>query len=556
MAVLKARQSTRISLKQGKGGSTPRHCPRAYNLDVNAKANLQLLLTLRVRVPAIKTASPFRTRIFFCRAVLQSSRDAADRSLQILSQIISIGDHAHLQNAVFLARKRIVKASLGQLDLMVSSLHLWIGPEGSHRGPEQQDQLEGRRQSNNTCAHSSFESHLWQGCGDSRLEVKWRKRRTDLGGAQGQGTGMARCLGLRSQETLREDGEPPSSYKFIPGPQYEQQGAHVLERGAGTGARAAWLRISWDVRRRVPSNPEGICGHKLQHTPLCENFQVSAFATGLWSRYEAPAPSVYTYADVFKDPSRLLRRVRNRCFRRALCFDSEAFRPELGLRRAKDGEMKTLTMDPAEGQGTQATNLGAKKVAVHWRISLSVRLPVPFFSFRTHRHLQGVAYTSMGMVGTLTLPGGDASFADAEGPLRASARQGFSVSVVWLAPGLHPGNSRPRFRSRGRTSCDWMLEVINGHCEDGQGLESIFAIMTNHQGSGSDERGEAAVRERREGRRRETTDREPSEREEANNKRHQNIKTCREALVLTSSRRGGYDGHERMVTLWTTQSGI
>lgn len=160
------------------------------------------------------------------------------------------------------------------------------------------------------------------------------------------------------------------------------------------------------------------------------------------------------------------------------------------------------------------------------------------------------------MVGTLTLPGGDASFADAEGPLRASARQGFSVSVVWLAPGLHPGNSRPRFRSRGRTSCDWMLEVINGHCEDGQGLESIFAIMTNHQGSGSDERGEAAVRERREGRRRETTDREPSEREEANNKRHQNIKTCREALVLTSSRRGGYDGHERMVTLWTTQSGI
>lgn len=50
-------------------------------------------------------------------------------------------------------------------------------------------------------------------------------------------TGMARCLGLRSQETLREDGEPPSSYKFIPGPQYEQQGAHVLERGAGTGAR-------------------------------------------------------------------------------------------------------------------------------------------------------------------------------------------------------------------------------------------------------------------------------------------------------------------------------
>ncbi|KAL7806189.1 hypothetical protein V8C26DRAFT_354216 [Trichoderma gracile] len=63
----------------------------------------------------------------------------------------------------------------------------------------------------------------------------------------------------------------------------------------------------------------------------------------------------------------------------------------------------------------------------------------------------------------------------AEGPLRASARQGSSVSVVWLAPGLHQAIVLPRFRSEcGRRviGC-WRY----GRCNDEQGLESIFAVL-------------------------------------------------------------------------------
>ncbi|PTB64124.1 hypothetical protein BBK36DRAFT_1161184 [Trichoderma citrinoviride] len=81
------------------------------------------MAVLKARQTDYQTASPSAAGKDI-RALLQLDRGAADRNLQIMSQVIAIGDHAQFENAVFLARKRIVEASLSHFDLMVSSSQL------------------------------------------------------------------------------------------------------------------------------------------------------------------------------------------------------------------------------------------------------------------------------------------------------------------------------------------------------------------------------------------------------------------------------------------------
>ncbi|TFB05886.1 hypothetical protein CCMA1212_002300 [Trichoderma ghanense] len=558
-------------LETGQRWKHPRHRPRAYNLDVNAKANLQLLLTCEYNeVPCsndrdehpcilqsihntqfsrLSNGIPFRSRKNG-RALLQLGREAADTICKSCPECSPSGTMRNLQNAVFLARKRIVKASL-------SPLTSWCHPTG--------DRSNRTKWKVGAIPTTASDPIFRRGAVTAGSRSNGGRDGRVLGEPKDRGPGGARqvfctrqykhgtVLGFelardpsrRWRGPIRTAGRPCPGKGSGDRRKGRQSASAIQGRSHCNGDTTAEPMIgeieqlsSTDCMaadllgrpEKVPSNPEGTSGHGSSTPRYASTSRYRpCYGAGNTLLHSSRGYSAESEFVAFAGPFAWILRgsVRSR--------ECDYYA------RRMERIVESLAMDPADGQGTLANSLlcGASQLGRNKRLCRTQNakavlglddtdgeLDMPTAQHDTPRHLQGVTYMVLGSLTLLVCRRGRTS-----PDQRPARRFGFCpVACTRLAPGnsLHGSGAECGARVIG-CSRYW-------HCEDEQGLESIFRDCDKPSRI-SLRRTSGSSGEKRRAQKREDHGQRPDEGEGNNDKRHQNIKTCRKAPVLPSSRR-------------------